>query len=89
MASPIHPYISGQPFRIKYLEAVYDHMAKCKGVLHWKREEILDWYLKASLNKSHTAVRENEGATRCPGPDLSVLSVLSVRSVVKALRSSH
>jgi allantoinase len=46
MAIAIHPYISGQPFRIKYLEAVYDHMAKYKGVLHWNGEEILDWYLK-------------------------------------------
>jgi allantoinase len=46
MAIAIHPYISGQPFRIKYLEAVYDHMAKCNGVLHWNGEEILDWYLK-------------------------------------------
>ena len=46
MAIAIHPYISGQPFRIKYLEAVYDHMAKYTGVLHWNGEEILDWYLK-------------------------------------------
>ena len=25
MALAIHPYISGQPHRIKYLEAIYDH----------------------------------------------------------------
>lgn len=47
MAIAIHPYISGQPFRIKYLEAVYDHIAKFKGALHWNGEEILDWYSKA------------------------------------------
>jgi peptidoglycan/xylan/chitin deacetylase (PgdA/CDA1 family) len=47
MAIAIHPYISGQPFRIKYLEQVYDTLAKFKGVLHWNGEEILDWYLKA------------------------------------------
>ena len=47
MAIAIHPYISGQPFRIKYLEGVYDHIAKFKGALHWNGEEILDWYLKA------------------------------------------
>jgi allantoinase len=46
MAIAIHPYISGQPFRIKYLEAVYDHIAKFPGVLHWNGEQILDWYLK-------------------------------------------
>lgn len=46
MAMAIHPYISGQPSRIKYLEAVYDYMAKFKGVLHWNGEQILDWYRK-------------------------------------------
>ena len=46
MAIAIHPYISGQPHRIKYLEAVYDHIAKHEGVLHWNGVEILDWYEK-------------------------------------------
>jgi allantoinase len=44
MAMAIHPYISGQPSRIKYLEQVYDYIAKFKGVLHWNGEQILDWY---------------------------------------------
>lgn len=47
MAIAIHPYISGQPFRIKYLEKVYEHMAKHSGVIHWNGEQILDWYLAA------------------------------------------
>ena len=41
----IHPYLSGQPHRIKYLEAVYDHVNRYAGVLHWNGEEILDWYM--------------------------------------------
>jgi len=45
MAIAIHPYISGQPHRIKYLEAVYDHIARHAGVIHWNGREILDWYL--------------------------------------------
>jgi peptidoglycan/xylan/chitin deacetylase (PgdA/CDA1 family) len=45
MAVAIHPYISGQPHRIKYLEAVYDHVNRFDGVLHWTGAEILDWYL--------------------------------------------
>ena len=45
MAIAIHPYISGQPHRIKYLEAVYDHVARHAGVLHWNGREILEWYL--------------------------------------------
>jgi allantoinase len=44
MAIAIHPYISGQPHRIKYLEAVYDHVNRYAGVLHWNGREILDWY---------------------------------------------
>ena len=47
MAIAIHPYISGQPFRIKYLEEIYREINRKKGVLHWNGEQILDWYLKA------------------------------------------
>jgi allantoinase len=43
----IHAYISGQPHRIKYLEAIYDYARKFDRVLYWTGEEILDWYLKA------------------------------------------
>jgi allantoinase len=47
LAIAIHPYISGQPSRIKYLEAVYDYIGKFSGVLHWNGEQILDWYQNA------------------------------------------
>jgi allantoinase len=46
MAVAIHPYISGQPHRIKYLEAVYEHANRHAGVLHWNGAEILEWYLR-------------------------------------------
>ena len=41
-----HPslHFSGQPHRIKYLEAIYDYVNKHEGVLHWNGEQILDWY---------------------------------------------
>jgi peptidoglycan/xylan/chitin deacetylase (PgdA/CDA1 family) len=44
----IHPYISGQPHRIRHLEAIYDHVARHDGVLHWNGEQILEWYLAQS-----------------------------------------
>jgi peptidoglycan/xylan/chitin deacetylase (PgdA/CDA1 family) len=44
MAIAIHPYISGQPHRIGYLEAFYDHVRRFDGVLHWNGEQILEWY---------------------------------------------
>jgi peptidoglycan/xylan/chitin deacetylase (PgdA/CDA1 family) len=46
MALAIHPYISGQPHRIKYLEAIYEYAARFEGVLHWNGLEILEWYQK-------------------------------------------
>jgi hypothetical protein len=44
MAIAIHPYISGQPFRIGYLEEVYEYAASFPGVLMWNGAQILDWY---------------------------------------------
>ncbi len=43
----IHPYISGAPHRIKYLEAFLDYARGHKGVAFWTGEEILDWYRSA------------------------------------------
>ena len=44
MAIAIHPYISGQPHRIRYLEEIYDHIGGHEGVLHWSGAEILRWW---------------------------------------------
>jgi peptidoglycan/xylan/chitin deacetylase (PgdA/CDA1 family) len=46
-ALAIHPYISGQPHRIKYLEAIYDYARRFDGVVYWTGEEILHWYLQS------------------------------------------
>ena len=52
MAIAIHPYISGQPFRIKYLERVYEYLNRHSGVLHWNGAEIYNWY--NAIAKVHT-----------------------------------
>jgi len=44
----IHPYISGVPHRIKYLEAFLDYAARHAGVAFWNGETILDWYRAAA-----------------------------------------
>jgi len=42
----VHPYAAGQPHAIKHLEAIYEHIAKFKGVLIWNGREIYDWYAR-------------------------------------------
>jgi allantoinase len=42
MAISIHPYLTGVPHRIRYLEALYDHILAHPGVLMCTGEEILD-----------------------------------------------
>ena len=45
MAISVHPYLTGVPHRIRYLEALYDYILGHAGVLMWTGAEILDWYL--------------------------------------------
>ena len=66
LAIAIHPYISGQPFRIKYLEEVYERINRMPGVLHWNGEQILEWY----LSQRPDALKQAAGGTaiaRTPG----------------------
>ena len=51
MAIAIHPYISGQPFRIDYLESFYKKIRNRRGVLHWNGEQIHDGYPKAGRGR--------------------------------------
>jgi allantoinase len=44
MAITIHPYLTGVPHRIKYLEQLYDYILGHEQVVMWTGAEILDWY---------------------------------------------
>ena len=44
MAISIHPYLTGAPHRIRYLEALYDHILAHEEIVVWTGEEILDWF---------------------------------------------
>jgi hypothetical protein len=48
MAVSLHPYLSGVPHRMKYVEAAFDHMKRHPGVLFWTGDRILDWYRSAT-----------------------------------------
>ena len=47
MAISVHPYISGVPHRIRYLEKLYEYILQRPGVVLWTGEQILDWYNKS------------------------------------------
>ena len=44
MAISLHPYITGVPHRIKYLEELYAYILDKPDVKVWTGEQILDWY---------------------------------------------
>ncbi len=51
MAISMHPYLTGAPHRIKYLEKIYEHIQARSDVLMWSGEQILDWYqLQVGVN---------------------------------------
>ena len=67
VALAIHPYISGQPHRIKYLEQIYDYVNRHDGVLHWNGEQMLEWYrgkATTTLAAHRTAVPALQGRGR-------------------------
>jgi len=53
MAIAVHPYISGQPFRINYLKKIYDYVNQFEGVIHMNGEEIYNWHMDQKGQKGH------------------------------------
>ena len=48
MPLSLHPYITGVPHRIGYLEKLYEYILQRPGVKMWTGEQILDWYRHAA-----------------------------------------
>jgi allantoinase len=44
MAISLHPYLSGVPHRISYVEELFQYILGKPDVLFWTGEQILDWY---------------------------------------------
>ena len=57
MAISIHPYITGVPHRIKYLEQALDYVISHDGVALMTASEIGDWYRDALARSSLTGPR--------------------------------
>jgi len=47
MAISLHPYITGAPHRIRFLEELYDYILAKSDVKMWTGEQVLDWYKSA------------------------------------------
>ena len=46
MAISVHPYLSGVPNRIGYLEKIFEYIQSKPDVLMWTGEQVLDWYVE-------------------------------------------
>ena len=49
MSISIHPYLTGVPHRIGYLEELLDQIVKHDDVVFMTGEQIVDWYLGQPL----------------------------------------
>jgi allantoinase len=51
-----HPYLSGSPHRIRYIERMWAELLARPGVVSWDGAQILDWYLSQTANgRAHAA----------------------------------
>lgn len=48
MVINVHPWVIGQPWRIKYLDRALEHIAKANGVWSATGSQIIDWYAQQS-----------------------------------------
>jgi allantoinase len=49
MSISVHPYLTGTPHRIGYVEELLDYMSRRAGTVFWTGEQILDWYRSAAV----------------------------------------
>jgi allantoinase len=52
MSISVHPYLSGVPHRIGYLEELLDYIRGHDGVAFWTGEQLFDWYTQQNDGRS-------------------------------------
>jgi hypothetical protein len=45
MSIACHPYLSGSPHRVRYVQQAFEEILGHEGVVAWDGARILDWYL--------------------------------------------
>jgi allantoinase len=56
MAISVHPYLSGVPHRIGYVEELYDYVLGHDKVVVWSGEQILDWFLAQTAKQGDSGM---------------------------------
>ena len=63
MSLAIHPFITGQPFRLKYLDKILGAVAATKDVWLATSDEIADYYLVHHYETARESIeRKRKGA---------------------------
>ena len=63
MSLAVHPFISGQPFRLKYLDKILGAVAETKDVWLATSDEIADYYLTHYYESAREIIeRKRKGA---------------------------
>jgi allantoinase len=55
MALPLHPFITGLPFRVKYLDSALEHIAAREDVWLATSDEIAEWYFRSHYDAAVAA----------------------------------
>ena len=70
MVLHMHPWIMGQPWRIRHLDEVFGHITAYQGVWKATGSEIIDWFkaeirlaLPVLCRETHPACRQTETIT--------------------------
>jgi peptidoglycan/xylan/chitin deacetylase (PgdA/CDA1 family) len=67
MCIALHPYIMGQPHRIRHLERALRHVLAHDGVWQATGEEIADWYIAHHLDAAEAHLEKEAAAWRRTG----------------------
>lgn len=60
MAIALHPFVVGQPFRIKYLDKALSYIKQHKDVWITTSDEIADWYIKNYYSEATKEIEDKK-----------------------------
>jgi hypothetical protein len=75
----LHPFLVGQPFRIRALERALRHIREHDGVWLCTSDEIADWYARRNVTSPARGSDTRQLAAFSGGPDTDLSSRRSVR----------